>query len=74
MGAVLTKDVGKYEIWAGNPARLIRKRFEDNYIEVLDRSSWWDLDEALLREKAKAFHNAIDFINELENNELENNE
>ena len=25
MGAVLTKDVGDYEIWAGNPAKFIRK-------------------------------------------------
>lgn len=25
-GSVLTKDVGEYEIWAGNPARYIRTR------------------------------------------------
>ena len=26
MGSVVTKDVGAYEIWAGNPAKLIKKR------------------------------------------------
>ena len=25
MGAVVTHDIGPYEIWAGNPARLIKK-------------------------------------------------
>lgn len=25
MGAVLTKNIGEYEIWAGNPARFLRK-------------------------------------------------
>lgn len=25
-GSVLTKDVGEYEIWAGNPAKFIRNR------------------------------------------------
>ena len=25
-GSVLTKDVGEYEIWAGNPARFIKRR------------------------------------------------
>ena len=25
-GAVVTKDIPDYEVWAGNPARFIRKR------------------------------------------------
>ena len=32
MGSIVTHDVGPYEIWAGNPARLIRKRFDDETI------------------------------------------
>lgn len=28
-GSVLTKDTGAYEIWAGNPAKLIKKRTND---------------------------------------------
>jgi acetyltransferase EpsM len=29
MGAVLTKSIGSKEIWVGNPAKLLRKGFED---------------------------------------------
>jgi phosphonate metabolism protein (transferase hexapeptide repeat family) len=43
-GAVVTKDVGPYEIVGGVPARLIRKRFSDEVIERLLASSWWDWD------------------------------
>ena len=42
MGAVVTKDVGPCEIWAGNPARLIRKRFDDETIARLLKTRWWD--------------------------------
>lgn len=41
-GRVVTKDVGPYEIWAGNPARMIRKRFDDETIEKLLEMKWWD--------------------------------
>lgn len=43
MGSVLTKNVGPYEVWAGNPAQFIRKRFDDDIISQLLRLSWWDL-------------------------------
>lgn len=42
MGAIVTKDVGPYEIWAGNPARLIRKRFDEETIRRLSETRWWD--------------------------------
>lgn len=37
MSSVVTKDVPSYEIWAGNPSKLIRKRFDDNTINELLR-------------------------------------
>lgn len=43
MGAVVTKNVGPYEIWAGNPAKCIRKRFDDETVKKLLESRWWDL-------------------------------
>lgn len=40
-GAVVTKDIGPYEIYAGVPARFIRKRFSDQMINDLLNSKWW---------------------------------
>ncbi|MBB4231773.1 CatB-related O-acetyltransferase [Rhizobium mongolense] len=41
-GAVVTKDVPPYAIVAGNPAKIIRYRFEPQIIEKLLRVRWWD--------------------------------
>lgn len=40
--AVVTKDVGPYEIVAGNPARHIRYRFREDQIQKLLDIRWWD--------------------------------
>ena len=40
--SVITKDVGPYEIVAGNPARAIRTRFEAAEVQVLLELRWWD--------------------------------
>lgn len=40
-GCVVTRDVGPYEVVAGNPARLVRKRFPDEVIQALTASEWW---------------------------------
>jgi acetyltransferase-like isoleucine patch superfamily enzyme len=40
--AVVTRDVAPYAIVAGNPARLIRHRFDEETIGLLRRLAWWD--------------------------------
>jgi acetyltransferase-like isoleucine patch superfamily enzyme len=40
--AVVTRDVEPYAIVAGNPARLIRKRFDEETIRRLLEIRWWD--------------------------------
>jgi len=39
--AVVTKDVPAYAIVAGNPARIIRYRFNENIINRLLNAQWW---------------------------------
>lgn len=62
MGTVITKDVGPYEIWAGNPARMIRKRFDDETIEKLLKIQWWNWDDRLIEKNAKYFDDVRKFI------------
>nr|WP_102782474.1 CatB-related O-acetyltransferase [Thalassospira sp. GB04J01] len=50
-GAIVTKDVPPYAIVGGNPARLIRKRFDDDKIEKLLETRWWELNDEDLKEK-----------------------
>lgn len=40
--AVVAKDVPPYHIVGGNPARVIRKRFDDETIAHLLRLRWWN--------------------------------
>lgn len=39
--SVVTKDVAPYEIVGGNPAQVIRKRFDDETIALLLELRWW---------------------------------
>ena len=49
-GAVVTKDVPPFAIMGGNPAKVIKYRFEDDVIEDLLKIRWWDFSsESLLR-------------------------
>ena len=48
-GAVVTKDVPDYTIVAGNPARIIRRRFPEETGERLKALAWWDWEHAALR-------------------------
>jgi chloramphenicol O-acetyltransferase type B len=43
--AVVTRDVPPFAIVAGNPARIIKKRFDDTTIERLLNISWWDWED-----------------------------
>ncbi len=42
MNSVVGSDVPPYTIVAGNPARILRKRFDDELIVLLQKLRWWD--------------------------------
>jgi len=41
-GAIVTKDIPDFAIAVGNPARVIKYRFDKNIIESLKNIAWWD--------------------------------
>ena len=40
--SVVAKDIPPYSIAVGNPCRVVRKRFDDELIELLLKLRWWD--------------------------------
>ncbi len=64
MGSVVTHDVPQYEIWAGNPARKIRDRFDKDVAAQLAAIPWEEWDDATLRQRANAFNDVDAFIKE----------
>lgn len=42
--SVVTKDIPAYTVVAGNPAKIIKKRFDDQMIELLLKLKWWDFE------------------------------
>lgn len=52
-GAVVAKSVKPYAIVVGNPAREVKKRFDEKTIERLLTIKWWDWPIEKIRENAK---------------------
>ena len=40
--SVVGSDVPAYTVVAGNPAKIIRKRFDGELIDLLEKFKWWD--------------------------------
>lgn len=66
MGSVVTHDVGPFEIWAGNPAKFIRKRFDDSTIARLLDIRWWDKEVSELSKYAQYINIPEKFIEEID--------
>lgn len=69
MGAVVTKDVPAYGIVAGNPAKLVRYRFDQEMIDRLQKLAWWHWPEEKIRQAASILCQpmTIEILQKLEN-------
>lgn len=64
MGSVVTKNVGPYEVWGGNPAKCIKKRFDEDTIERLLAKEWWNWDDSAIQSKACYMNDIHIFLGE----------
>lgn len=63
-GSIVTKDVPDYAIVAGNPAKVIKYRFDEETIEYLKEIKWWDWDLEFIKENISHFQ-SIDEIKKI---------
>ncbi len=59
-GAVVTKSVEPFLIVAGNPARPIRKRFNQQVIDNIVMTNWWNWSPNEMRMKRELFEKELD--------------
>ena len=60
-GALVKENVEPYTIVAGQPAKVIGKRFEDEKIAFLMKIKWWDKSEAWIKSHADDFEDISKF-------------
>ncbi|MDR1475893.1 MAG: CatB-related O-acetyltransferase [Holosporales bacterium] len=58
MNSVVGRDIPPYTVIIGNPARVIRKRFDDELIELLLEWKWWDLPIVEIKRLIPLLHNS----------------
>lgn len=62
-GAVVTHDVGKYEIWGGVPAKFIRYRvLEESKRKALSELKWWDDEPERIKELLRKYRETLNEI------------
>lgn len=60
--SVVVKNVEPYAIVGGNPAKLIKKRFEDDEIMFLLDFKWWDKPDAFIKTNITSWWSIKDFM------------
>jgi virginiamycin A acetyltransferase len=55
-GSIVTKDIPPYATAAGNPAKIIKYRFQKNIINELEEICWWNWDDAKIKKNSKFFN------------------
>lgn len=60
-GSVVTKDIPRYSIVFGNPAKVVSSRFDDNTIDLLEELEWWKWDIAKIKKNKKLFSTSLGY-------------
>ncbi len=61
-GSVVTTSVPAYAVVAGNPAKIIRYRFDENIINELEKINWWNLEDEEIQEISREIKDPLKFI------------
>lgn len=61
-GSVVTKDVPDYAIVVGVPAKVVKYRFTEDEIKILQKIKWWEWSEEEIRKKIDLFRNSPEFF------------
>lgn len=54
--SIVTKDVPDYAVVGGNPAKVIKFKFNQEQIDALKKISWWNWDEKTIKERINDFY------------------
>lgn len=65
-GAVVTSDVPPYSIVGGVPAKMIRKRFDDETIQKLLEIKWWDKPKDWIQNNSDYFNDISVFLENID--------
>ncbi|QOG13274.1 acetyltransferase [Arcobacter sp. FWKO B] len=60
--SVVTKDIPPFAIAVGNPAKVIRYRFDESTIQSLQKIAWWDWSYEQIKIAIDDFKNVDEFI------------
>ena len=61
--SVVGSDIPPYSVVVGNPAKVVRKRFDDETIELLEKLEWWNKSEKQIQKLIPILSNGdIDYV------------
>jgi len=66
-GSIVNKNIPAYSVVVGNPAKVIKMRFNDTQIEFLEKIKWWEWDIKKIKKNKTIFN--LNF-KELSNQEI----